>query len=197
MPFQLPPNQVHGFTISYKFIADAIKTEVFVSQSFNPKSIDPSDIPAHFQYIALWDTGATGTVINRKVVDESGLQPVGMAKVHGVGGVMYTNRYLVNIKLPNQVGVAELMVTEGTIHGADVLIGMDVMRLGDMSLSNHNGTTVFSFRMPSIGDIDLRHDQNSATMGGSVKKKQEPGRNDPCPCGSGRKYKKCCKNKNK
>ncbi len=21
---------------------------------------------------------------------------------------------------------------------------------------------------------------------------QEPGRNDPCPCGSGKKYKKCC-----
>ncbi len=23
-------------------------------------------------------------------------------------------------------------------------------------------------------------------------KEQEPGRNDPCPCGSGKKYKKCC-----
>ena len=22
--------------------------------------------------------------------------------------------------------------------------------------------------------------------------KTEPGRNDPCPCGSGKKYKKCC-----
>ena len=22
--------------------------------------------------------------------------------------------------------------------------------------------------------------------------KNEPGRNDPCPCGSGKKYKKCC-----
>jgi uncharacterized protein YchJ len=22
--------------------------------------------------------------------------------------------------------------------------------------------------------------------------KPEPGRNDPCPCGSGKKYKKCC-----
>jgi len=22
--------------------------------------------------------------------------------------------------------------------------------------------------------------------------KQTPGRNDPCPCGSGRKYKQCC-----
>lgn len=25
-----------------------------------------------------------------------------------------------------------------------------------------------------------------------VKKEKEPGRNDPCPCGSGKKYKKCC-----
>ncbi len=25
-----------------------------------------------------------------------------------------------------------------------------------------------------------------------VKKAQKPGRNDPCPCGSGKKYKKCC-----
>ena len=25
-----------------------------------------------------------------------------------------------------------------------------------------------------------------------VKAEKEPGRNDPCPCGSGKKYKKCC-----
>jgi len=25
-----------------------------------------------------------------------------------------------------------------------------------------------------------------------IKADQEPGRNDPCPCGSGKKYKKCC-----
>ncbi len=25
-----------------------------------------------------------------------------------------------------------------------------------------------------------------------IKAGDEPGRNDPCPCGSGRKYKKCC-----
>jgi len=24
-----------------------------------------------------------------------------------------------------------------------------------------------------------------------VRKEAEPGRNDPCPCGSGKKYKKC------
>ncbi len=40
----------------------------------------------------------------------------------------------------------------------------------------------------------------SASAGGSdktikkapVKKESKPGRNDPCPCGSGKKYKKCC-----
>ncbi len=25
-----------------------------------------------------------------------------------------------------------------------------------------------------------------------IKAKAEPGRNDPCPCGSGKKFKKCC-----
>lgn len=28
--------------------------------------------------------------------------------------------------------------------------------------------------------------------GKMVVKLKEPGRNDPCPCGSGKKYKKCC-----
>lgn len=29
----------------------------------------------------------------------------------------------------------------------------------------------------------------------TVVKEKEPGRNDPCPCGSGKKYKKCCGSK--
>jgi hypothetical protein len=30
------------------------------------------------------------------------------------------------------------------------------------------------------------------TAGSALPKRQEVGRNDPCPCGSGKKYKKCC-----
>lgn len=30
---------------------------------------------------------------------------------------------------------------------------------------------------------------------GTVRKEEEIGRNEPCPCGSGKKYKKCCMNK--
>lgn len=29
-------------------------------------------------------------------------------------------------------------------------------------------------------------------LSGTIRKEKEPGRNDPCPCGSGKKYKKCC-----
>jgi preprotein translocase subunit SecA len=37
----------------------------------------------------------------------------------------------------------------------------------------------------------------SGSDDGTVKKEpkkadKKPGRNDPCPCGSGKKYKKCC-----
>ena len=28
-----------------------------------------------------------------------------------------------------------------------------------------------------------------------IKAEQAPGRNDPCPCGSGKKYKRCCAGK--
>lgn len=39
--------------------------------------------------------------------------------------------------------------------------------------------------------------QDTATLMKTVhKKKLEIGRNDPCPCGSGRKFKKCCGNGN-
>ncbi|MGE5631203.1 MAG: SEC-C metal-binding domain-containing protein [Caulobacteraceae bacterium] len=29
-------------------------------------------------------------------------------------------------------------------------------------------------------------------LSGTIIKEKEPGRNEPCPCGSGKKYKKCC-----
>ena len=37
---------------------------------------------------------------------------------------------------------------------------------------------------------ELKNEQNGKVE--TVVKGDEPGRNDPCPCGSGKKYKKCC-----
>ena len=63
-----------------------------------------------------------------------------------------------------------------------------------MSLCNEHGWQVIVGIEPvkpeDVSDVDrLLNPQTPVT------KTQAAGRNDPCPCGSGLKYKKCCLNK--
>jgi predicted aspartyl protease len=144
------------------------------------------------KYLAIWDTGATGSVITKKVVDDCGLKPIGMAKVHHAQGVETTPVYLVSIVLPNKVIVPSLRVTEGKLVGnVEVLIGMDIIGLGDFAVSNKDGVTVFSYRTPSIERIDFVQQLNNASKPNSPPTYSKIGRNAPCPCGSGKKYKNC------
>lgn len=101
------------------------------------------------------------------------------------------NSYLVNVYLPNMVAIPGLVVSEfEEIAQFGMIIGMDVIALGDFSITNHGNETWASFRVPSVDHIDYVADANRATFAGV-------GRNDPCPCGkkdiSGRsvKFKKC------
>jgi uncharacterized protein YecA (UPF0149 family) len=72
-----------------------------------------------------------------------------------------------------------------------LLIGMDLISLGDFAVTNFAGKTVFSFRVPSVQMIDFVQSGNRGAVPppSGVSK---AGRNDPCPCGSGKKFKKCC-----
>lgn len=45
-------------------------------------------------------------------------------------------------------------------QGIDVLIGMDVISKGDFAISNYNGKTQFSFRIPSQNDVDYKAEAN-------------------------------------
>ena len=52
-------------------------------------------------------------------------------------------------------------------------------------------------KMLADGDLDLEELKKQMPgmvfqMGDAPEKGKKPGRNDPCPCGSGRKYKNCC-----
>ena len=42
------------------------------------------------------------------------------------------------------------------------------------------------------GNVDIAWREGKYAV---VKKEKKPGRNDSCPCGSGKKYKKCCVDK--
>lgn len=108
-----------------------------------------------FQYRALWDTGATGCVITERVAAQCGLTPIGVLQVLGVHGAEMVNAYLVNLHLPNDVVFENWRVTEGNLgDDTDVLIGMDVITRGDFAVTNKDGLTVFTFRIPSIARYD-------------------------------------------
>lgn len=123
--------------------------------------------PAPYQkFVAIWDTGATHSVITQDVVTTCGLKPTGMKQVHHAGGVSPANTYLVNILLPNGVAFEKLEVTLGSLPpGAHMLIGMDIISVGDFSVTNVGGKTVFSFRYPSIKTVDYAEEARRIRAG--------------------------------
>lgn len=191
----MPPNvpKELSFTIRYGGRKNILPTDILVSKPYSPGVsgiVSPDIVKEAKKYVGIWDTGATNSVISQKVVDECGLIPTGMAIVHSATESKSCETFLVSIFLPNKVAFPAVRVTKGRPKDCDVLIGMDLINQGDFAITHSDGKTTFSFRFPSMEQIDF------------VQKKPEPAhstkisRNSPCPCGSGMKYKKCCgKNK--
>lgn len=141
---------------------------------------------------AIWDTGATGSVITKDVAKKLGLIPTGKTNVNTANGDALQNTYTVNIKTPNSLTIQSVIVTEvdGLSGGCEALIGMDIITLGDFSITNHNGKSCMSFRFPSSHEIDY---VKNPTYGLTAIQKlgSTPSLNGPCPCGSGKQYKRC------
>lgn len=181
--------KICSFTrIHTKGIARTLISNVHVSETYNTAN-RPENLIIK-KYTAIWDTGATHSVITKKVVMECKLWPSGMTRVSHAGGESTSNTYFVNIYLPNRVEVCGVRVTEGVLIGSvDVLVGMDIISKGDFAVTNKDKITAFSFRIPSMQRIDFA---NYVYKEKSTKPVKQIGRNDPCPCGSGKKYKHCC-----
>ena len=179
----MPNQRVSAFTYKANGRANVLLSEVSVSANqelFGDKAKE--------KFNAIWDTGATNTAISSKVVKKCGLIPTGQATSNTANGQCIVNTYLIDISLPNNVNIKGVQATEFTaVEGADLLIGMDIMSLGDLAISNYQGKTTFTFRVPSIACTDYVKQLNTLKQATSTK----IGRNDPCPCGSGKKYKNC------
>ena len=108
------------------------------------------------QVPALWDTGATGTSISYDVAAKLKLVPTGMMTVKTASGSDDVNTYVVDIILPNNVAIKDVQVCDSKIgeQRIGMLIGMDIITMGDFSITNENGNTVFTFRIPTIQKID-------------------------------------------
>ena len=176
--------KVHALTNIGKGLAKNIITPVEITNVFTNQKISTNGI---------WDTGATGSVVTKSTAKALGLSPVRKAIVRGVHGNKEVNVYYVNITLNNKNITLNAQVTECDELSPDnsigMLIGMNIITMGDFAITNYQGNTTMSFRVPSLQKIDFVSGIKSGTQ---IIKDKIPGRNDPCPCGSEKKYKQCC-----
>lgn len=127
---------------------------------------------------AIWDTGASGTCISKRVAQQLNLTPIGMSSYNTAAGTVDCYDYIIDIILPNNVRIQNLRVSD-FMGGPDLdaLIGMDIISAGDFSITNANGNTVVSYRIPPDAfHIDyvaaLKPDKKGKLIKEQLKKKQ-------------------------
>jgi len=162
----------HAFTTRYNGRTRVLHTKVGVCLPFTLEESQDRQIKLE-KYSAIWDTGATHSAITKRVAADIGLKPTGIAEVRHAKGKSSTNTYLVNISLPNKVMMGQVRVTEVELipdstladeEQLQVLIGMDIIGMGDFAVTNVNGKTVLSFRTPSAREIDFIPESNESNV---------------------------------
>ena len=101
------------------------------------------------------DTGAICSVVSMNLVEKLrgipfSYQFINTASSHNT----MTPLYKASIVLCNKLEITNLTVSDGTLPaGEECLIGMDILSLGDLAVSNFEGKTCISFRIPSLQNI--------------------------------------------
>ncbi|WP_270833355.1 aspartyl protease family protein [Bacteroides cellulosilyticus] len=177
---------VHALTHKHEGIANSITTPVELRNTFTGDVITTRGI---------WDTGATNSVITKSSATKLGLVPVQKAIVNGVHGPKEVNVYFVNITLNNKSITMNTLVTEceelSATQENGMLIGMNIISLGDFTITNLQGNTVMSFRVPSQTRIDYVEEISEYNKYLKIHEAWMRSGNDKCPCKSGKKYKNC------
>lgn len=145
-----------AFTQVYEGISNRLESKIGLTPPFDPKDY-PDSIPFPItEKVALWDTGATSSVLTSATVKELKLTPIGTTTLNHAGGSDLSNTYLVNFFLPNHVLVYGVVVSEckDIAGNFGAIIGMDIITRGDFSITNFENQTCLSFRFPSKKQID-------------------------------------------
>ena len=136
-----------ALTITCPGIAREILCSVSVSAVHTPLETHP--------FGAIWDTGATQTVISQRLVQQLSLPSIGSAENYSAGEIRVVDRYLINLILSADLTFEGLEVIDHLLPqrpghpGFDLLIGMDIVNYGDLTISNYEGQTCMSFQIPS------------------------------------------------
>ena len=105
---------------------------------------------------ALWDTGATISAITPKLVKELSFIPAGTMAISGITGVLDVEFILASIQLPDGILRQNIkMAVCDFSQNINIILGMDIITLGDFELLHGNNSTIFSFTSPPSEKIKM------------------------------------------
>jgi Aspartyl protease len=160
-------SKINCLSVRYDKISAVVACSVTVSSPLS--LLSEGELQGNIICIGIWDTGATGSAITELTAQKLGIAPTGRKKVSGLGGTIEKNTYLIDLLLPNNVRIKDLIVTEidnpvdennKIVDGFGILIGMDVISKGDFCITNFEGKTVMTFRVPSMVRTDYVEEWN-------------------------------------
>lgn len=170
-----------------------IVTQAGISPAFDTSTVVNND-PRIFYTKALWDTGATGSVITKTLAEKLGLIAFSKSRMTHAGGTTWQNVYKVHIYLPNGIAMGDVNVAECADNARqfDFIIGMDIITRGDFSITHKGNESLVSFRIPSAEkSIDYTIETNDNKPHPPINPFKGASLNKPCPCGSKKLFKHC------
>ncbi len=182
-----------AFSVKADKRLNIIKVQVGIAETLSDGS-EPSQAAIQ-TYWAKIDTGANTSCISNNVIDALGLEAVRLVTVQTDQGTEHKNQYIVDVYLPNRIRFTPINVfgiTANSALGYDCIIGMDILSNTDISLSYANNETLFSLRIPASGGVDFVQLIEKQKNAQQTKRTVGASRDQPCPCGSGKKHKNCC-----
>jgi hypothetical protein len=125
-----------------------IKTPVAVRKAENlPFRADGTE-----QFVgvkAMWDTGCIRSCMCCGLARYLALAPVGEMSIKSIHDSHIANIYQIDILFSDGKFLPNIRVAEITDSAHfDLIIGLDIIRLGNFHLDNVNGNTVFTFSLP-------------------------------------------------
>ena len=106
------------------------------------------------QVKALIDTGANCSCISRDLVKALNMVPMDIVTISTPSSITQVNVYVINIRI-NDVTIEDVRVCDSNIgsQGLDLLLGTDIIGMGDLMVSNYNNMTIMSLRLPTKADL--------------------------------------------
>ena len=137
------------FTKTFTPTADCIVTESYL---YSPVELNTSkDVKRVKISRTLWDTGASCSLISERIAKLLNLEPIGKTGVTGYNSnIDVKDTYLIHAGLPTGDIVTNIMAMACESDEYDAIFGMDIISLGDFAITNQNGQTTFSFRIPDL-----------------------------------------------